>query len=372
MRIVLAYNVLDSVSGEATFFDNMASGLSSRGLDVSTCPVHQAPIRSLLGKFEYYSRYPLIRNTELALRCYQDHDIVHFLNASMSPCASRLRNKVKIATTHFTHPSYTELSPPAGPLARVAETAYCGFVSSVDAPAFRSLDRIVACSDYQRDDLIRRYGIDPKRAITIHPGVDLGYFRSLPRRDIRTRFGCGRTILFLGRLHERSKGLSFLIHAMSAIKSEGAKLIVIGDGPDREYYERLVARLDLGGKVVFLGKLGYAEKSSIQRSADLIVMPSLYEVFGTVFAEALACGVPVIAYDMPFWKGIYTGAGMKVDMGRSGALPEAIDAVLGDPSTAKRMIDSGSRVVEKHSFDNTLDSYVALYESLTLDQGRTS
>jgi glycosyltransferase involved in cell wall biosynthesis len=101
----------------------------------------------------------------------------------------------------------------------------------------------------------------------------------------------------------------------------------------------------------------------IQKSADAVVMPSLYEVYGTVFAESLSCGVPVVAFDMPFWKGLYEGAGIftKKD---DRALAQGIRKALDDKKLRADLIMKGKALAEKHDISRTIDSYLALYDEL--------
>lgn len=364
MKVALAYNVIDSVSGENTFFDNLSHALESRGMEVARVPVPQGRPSSLTGRLEYYSRFPTIPNAHAALKPYQHYDVLHMMNAALAPAAGPLRNKVKVATTHFTAASYLSHSPPANPLARAAEALYSACVSAVDSPAFRSLDMLVACSPYQRNHLIRSYSLAPERVAYIPPGIDSSYFERIPKADLHTRFGCEKAILFLGRLHERSKGLSYMIRAMGHL-APGVKLLVVGDGPDAGKYRELVRREKLGGRVEFLGRLDFYTKSVLHKSADMVAMPSLYEVYGTVFAESAACGVPVAAFDLPFWKGLYEGAGLFVKPRDHAALAEAAESILGDDALRSRLAARAARIADGHDLGRSVDAYVRLYESLS-------
>ncbi len=351
MNILLCYNSYDSVSGETTFFNNMKSALEGSGNAVQVCAVKQS-MRGLAGQFEYYSRYPLLSNASKELRQFRDYDAVHFLNAALAPAGKSIR-KPKIATAHFFADSYLELSPPLNPISKAAESAFCRYVSMLDRKTFSELDVLVACTKYQEDQLREKYSLDNVR--TIYTGVDVKHFQSVEKTNLRK--GNEKVIVYLGRLHERSKGVSYLINAMDYL--ENVRLLVIGDGPDREKYRKMAK----GKKIEFLGKLPWDEKCRIQKSADAIVMPSLYEVFGTVFAESLACEVPVVAFDLPFWKGLYDGAGVFVEKSPK-ALAEGIRLALDDEKTREKVILRGKEYMKTYDLSKTISDYLSLYREI--------
>jgi glycosyltransferase involved in cell wall biosynthesis len=350
MNILLCYNSYSSVSGETTFFNNMKTALEERGGQVQVCAVPHSG--GVLGRFEYYSRYPLLPRASSLLKKFRDYDAIHFLNGALARAGTSIR-KPRIATSHFFAESYLELSPPSNVFSRIAESAFCSYISALDRDAFRSLDALVACSNYHAERISRAYSLDDVRVI--YPGVDSDYFSSVEKKTIAS--GSDKVIVYLGRLHERSKGVSYLINAMDYL--DDVQLLVIGDGPDRERYERLAQ----GKNVKFLGKLGWEEKCRIQKSADAVVMPSLYEVFGTVFAESLACGVPVVAFDLPFWKGLYDGAGVFVEKD-SKSLAEGIRTALDDEKTRRKVISRGKEYMKTYDLSSTISNYMGLYSEI--------
>jgi glycosyltransferase involved in cell wall biosynthesis len=353
MNILLCYNSYDSVSGETTFFNNMKSALEGSGNAVQVCAVKQST-SGLAGKFGYYSRYPLLHNASKELKKFRGYDAVHFLNAALAPAGSSIKTP-KIATAHFLADSYLELSPPSGFISRAAESAFCRYVSMLDKKAFGKLEALVACTKYQEQKLRETYSLDNVR--TIYTGVDVAYFQGVEKIDLKSRYDSENVIVYLGRLHERSKGVSYLIKAMDYL--EKTKLLVIGDGPDRGYYERLAK----GKNIEFLGKLGWGEKCRIQKSADAVVMPSLYEVFGTVFAESLACEVPVVAFDLPFWKGLYDGAGIFVEKNPK-SLADGILTALQDGNTRQKAVSRGKEYMKTYDLSKTISDYLALYSEI--------
>ncbi|MCX6773698.1 MAG: glycosyltransferase family 4 protein [Candidatus Micrarchaeota archaeon] len=371
MKVLLAYNIYEGISGETTFFNNMKEKLGKMGVETRFCGVPMLPRGNIASKFEFYSRWPLLLNAYNALKPYRDYEIVHFLNSSLSQAGRFLRNEVKLATSHFTQASQHALSPPENPLYSVFDSLYSGYVDILDKTAFNSLDCLVTTSPYQADFFREHYKMQSSKLRFIPPGIDFGYFRKLPKRDLHAEYNCDHIIVYVGRLHERSKGVSYLIRAMKHLKGRSIKLLIVGDGPDKLNYIQLAKKEGIDGLVVFLGKMDFNEKSVIQRSADVAVMPSRYEVFGTVFAESLACGTPMVAFDLPFWKGLYENAGVFAKPCDEKALAEAISLVLDDPKLRKSIIAEGLRLAESYDINKVVDAYVSLYGELLENKKKT-
>jgi glycosyltransferase involved in cell wall biosynthesis len=371
MKVLLAYNAYGGFGGEITFFNNMKEKLGKRGVETEFCGVPMLPSGNIASKFEFYSRWPLLINTYNALKPHEDCEIVHFLNSALSPAGKYLKNRVKLATSHFTHSLYHRLSPPANPLYNILDSAYAGYIDLLDKSAFNSLDCIVAVGLYQEDFLKEHYGLPSSKLRFIPPGIDFGYFRKLPKKDLHAEYGCNTVIVYAGRLHERFKGVSYLIRAMKYLKGRSIKLLIIGDGPDELTYRQLAKKEGVDGLIVFLGKMDFNEKSVIQKSADISVMPSFYETFGTVFAESLACGTPMVAFEKPFWRGLYENAGVFAKPYDEKALADAISLVLDDPKLRKSITAEGLRLAESYDINKVVDAYVSLYEELLENKGKT-
>ncbi|MFO7965717.1 MAG: glycosyltransferase [Desulfobacterales bacterium] len=143
-------------------------------------------------------------------------------------------------------------------------------------------------------------GIDP----TIIPmGVDTDFFR--PKKKKKTEKELNgrweRTILFVGRLIDW-KGVDNLVRAMPLVlaKFPASRLIVVGEGLERQRLENLSRELGVAGSIDFTGGLSQNEIVDYYRMADVFVLPSIInekgetEGLGVVLLEALACGVPVV------------------------------------------------------------------------------
>lgn len=105
-----------------------------------------------------------------------------------------------------------------------------------------------------------------------------------------------KKILTVALLHPK-KGIFYLLKAISKLKKirKDFTLDIIGDGPERKKYENLSKKLGLEKFVRFHGLKTKVEIADFMRNSDFFVLPSLFETFGVVFIEAMACGLPIVA-----------------------------------------------------------------------------
>jgi UDP-glucose:(heptosyl)LPS alpha-1,3-glucosyltransferase len=169
----------------------------------------------------------------------------------------------------------------------------------VERRGFRSpaLKCVIAVSNLVRDDLVRSFGISPQRAVTLYNGVDLDRFKravsSSTSAEIRMRYGVPAAvplIVFVGNGFAR-KGLGALLEAMPGLAND-PYLIVAGNDRSRTAYERRAARLGIQRRVIFAGAVRNPEQ--FFQAADALAFPSLFEPFGNVALEAMACGIPAL------------------------------------------------------------------------------
>jgi glycogen(starch) synthase len=155
--------------------------------------------------------------------------------------------------------------------------------------------------------------------------------------------------VFAGRLVPE-KGVDTLIRAAALLKTAGASLLLVGDGPERKQLEESAARLGIGDRVRFTGFVTHDSIPSILRRADVFVLPSLSEELGSVLLEAMHSGAAIVASrtgGIPAL--VHHGRnGLLVTPGDAPELAAAIDRLLSDPVYANRLRrtalgDSGSR-----------------------------
>ncbi len=149
-----------------------------------------------------------------------------------------------------------------------------------------------AVSHSTADDLVRR-GIPRASIRVVHPGVDSG--RLTPAPGTRASVP---SFAYLGRL-KRYKGVDIVIRAFARLGRPDATLAIAGTGDHRPVLERLVASLDLGARVQFLGFISEDEKLALLRRSWAMAFASPKEGWGITNLEAAACATPVVASDSP-------------------------------------------------------------------------
>lgn len=165
-------------------------------------------------------------------------------------------------------------------------------------------DLVIPNSNYTKN-LMWRLEVSVKNVLTVKEGVDVEKFNPLVSGDeVRLQYSLEDKILLLtvARLIER-KGIRYLIEAMrhALQKHPNSVLIIVGEGPEKEYLTALAKKLGIRKNVIFVGKVSDADLPNYYASADVFVLPSIVdskgstEGLGVVLLEAMAMGKPVIA-----------------------------------------------------------------------------
>jgi glycogen synthase len=168
--------------------------------------------------------------------------------------------------------------------------------------ALEAADAVVAVSTEMRRDLLRHYSIAPERVHVIPNGVDTDTYRPVPGRARLERFGIdpGRPyVLFVGRI-SRQKGLLHLVHAIPNL-APGTQVVLCAATPDTPEFAREVeaavarARGERSTVVWIPEMVDRTTAVELYSHAAVFCCPSVYEPFGLINLEAMACEVPVVA-----------------------------------------------------------------------------
>lgn len=240
-------------------------------------------------------------------------------------------------------------------------------------------DRIVVATLAELTQLRFLYHADDRKLVTIPPGVDTSHFYPIPADEAKECIGLkpeDRMVLFVGRI-EPLKGVDTLITAMSCLDLQWLKrpvhLAIIGGEPNAKDMSAEMARLQklcddlaMGHTVVFLGKRGQDTLPYYYSAAEALVMPSLYESFGMVALEGMACGTPVIASEVG-------GLGYLVQNGETGytvpdsdpqALCEKLSILLNDASLRETMGLRAASYALDYAWDKIATQIVVVYQDL--------
>ena len=147
-------------------------------------------------------------------------------------------------------------------------------------------------------DVLRGWGVPENRLHVMRNGVDLQRFKPQPMAAARAQIGLGGAPLLLsvGHLIER-KGHDLAIGAMPALLKDhpGARLVIVGAGPERGRLEALAASLGVAARVSLVGAVPNEAMAAWYSAADALILASSREGWANVLLESMACGTPVVA-----------------------------------------------------------------------------
>jgi len=226
----------------------------------------------------------------------------------------------------------------------------------------RRCDRVLTSSRETAREIERAFRVPADRIRNVANGLDTDFF--CPGKGISRQ---NNRLLFVGNTDDPKKGVPYLLHSMAYLPDKITLRIVDDGAPVKSFAPGLVKQLGLGRRVAFTGKLSAEALREEYRSAQVAVVPSLYEGFGLPAAEAMACGTPVVttrAGALPEVVG-EDGAGVLVPPRDPQALAEGIRQVLEDPEQGEKMGRSGRERAERlFSWRRVAERTVAVYKEL--------
>jgi len=230
--------------------------------------------------------------------------------------------------------------------------------------AYRRPDHIVAVSDGLRRRLTDDLGVPPGRVSVIPNPVDLARIQAEARRPA-PEYATGDFVLGVGRL-TASKGFDLLIRAAARLSHERRpiRLVILGDGEERESLSRLVRQLGIEHLVTMPGY----EPSPwrLMSRAVAVAVPSRQEGFSNVIVEAMACGASVVATECHGPREIVSSGvnGSLVPVGDEQALRQALVELLDDPKRREHYREGALRRAQDYAVTRVGEQYVALFRDL--------
>jgi starch synthase len=261
--------------------------------------------------------------------------------------------------------------------------------SFCERTAAEAASAIIAVSAQMRDDVLAAYpSVDPDRVEVIHNGIDVDVYSPDARTDVLARIGIdpGRaSVVFVGRI-TRQKGITHLLDAAAHL-DPAAQLVLVAGAPDTaelgaEIRARVTALQADGLAVVWVeDMLARPDVVQILSHATVFVCPSIYEPFGLVNVEAMACeaavvasavgGIPEVVVDgetgalVPFTAADDALRTPADPEGFARGLAAAVNTLLADPERARRMGRAGRRrATEVFSWTSVAERTAALYHRL--------
>ena len=365
----------------------LAAGLARRGHDVTV-------LTSDLGLKSHPEVQPQLRKDEFGWRLELEGVeiiylpvVAHYRALTVNPAALKLRkmNLPRFDVVHC-YGLYDLLGPAVGYFCRGEGIPYLVEPMGMYRPIDRSLwlkavwhhtfgkaflrdaARIVATSELEERELLSA-GFSSSRVVLRYNGIDRELFSAMPSRGtFRAKWGVSPEeplVLFLSRLIPR-KGADLLIEAFAKVCGETGRLVIAGPEGEhgyRAFLEKRAKESGAGARIIFCGPLYDEEKRAALLDADVFVLPSRYENFANVAAEAMACGVPVIVSDACGISSLVEGqAGLVISLS-SGALSEALKRLIQDKHLHARFKEGCRHVSERLNWEALTEQMEMYYRS---------
>jgi len=310
-------------------------------------------------------RNPIVLKFLRVPRRFKNFDIVHIHNehafsSMIAAFAKRKQNFPLVLTNHgkLIFGRYIE--------DRI-ERVYLKYIGK---KIFELSDIIVVNSKSDKNFISSIVPKSTEKIYIFHNAIDIGFLSKRINYVTGEEFeydGSDFKILYVGALIKR-KGIEWLIKAMKIVKEEmnkKVKCILVGEGQDRNYFERLVRKYNLSKTVIFAGKISDEKLIWLYKNSNIFVLPSLSEGCSTSILEAMYIGLPVIATDIPGNRDHFKDVAILVPPKDENILADAIVKLLNDEELAKHLSIIGKNLVKsKYRWDVLAKKYNKLYEEL--------
>jgi L-malate glycosyltransferase len=235
----------------------------------------------------------------------------------------------------------------------------------------RRKDRVVGVGEAVRHALVQNEGFPDRRVGVIYNGVDPAAFngQAIDRAKVRRNIGVGRddlTIVQVARL-DHLKDHATAMRAIHRARQQlpDLRLVLVGDGPEREKIQAEIDRLAVADRVLMLGTRH--DVAELLRAADIFLLTSISEGIPVTILEAMAAGLPVVATQVGGVPEIvrHEHSGLLAPPGDDAELAKALVRLATDPGLRQRMGDFGrQRAREEFSQERMHAAYRAIYEEM--------
>lgn len=301
----------------------------------------------------------MLRHSQVIARQARHCDLVH-AHWTLSGCAALVGRVLHHKPVLVTVQGSDVFQVPKSPLG-------AWFTRSV----LNGSDQVTALSRALKDAAIRA-GTKAEKITIVPNGVNIYDFAPPHAEDRAALSGESPIILFTGSLIPR-KGVRYLLEALARLPAHlrHYRAVIIGEGPEEAALAALVATLNLGEQVEFLGFQPPAVVREWMRRARVFVLPSLEEGQGVVLLEALASGTPVVASDVDGIRDVVVPeVGYRVPPADPAALAAALERILSDDAATWQKLSHAARqrAVDVYDWDKIGVHFVEIYERLSAQE----
>ncbi len=281
---------------------------------------------------------------------YEQFDVLHFHEPWVPVLSRQILSRSQTANVATFHAKLPET---------IASRALARVITPYTKPLLRHIDLFTAVSD-AASDYVKTL---TEAEIEIVPnGIHLGHYRK-PANLQRARGP--KTILYIGRLEKR-KGVKYLLQAFQLLEEQipGVRLLIGGDGVDREKLEELSEELELKN-IEFMGYIDDQKKRELLHTTDLFCSPAIFgESFGIVLLEAMSSGLVTVAGNNPGYTAVMTGLGQlsMVDPRDTKEFAHRLNLLLSDEGLRELWKSWAKKHVRQFDYPKVARMYIDVYE----------
>ena len=313
-------------------------------LTESGVSVHVVPnnVQSKTGRIRYIKRFITQNN----------YDVVH---ANLFPVIYYCSIAKRLSGKSFPKLVMTEHSTDN-------KRRHKAFLRPLERFIYKNYDHIISISDKTQENLCGWLKLkDNSKFSVIHNGIDIDRFKSaecLNREAVITNPASDDILLLTVGSFTRQKNHLKLLEAI-ALLPDNFKLILCGEGPLKDEIIEKINSLDIVNRVDLLGFRKDIDR--IMHTADILVIPSIWEGFGLIAAEGMACGIPMAVSDVPGLSEVVGDAGIKFDPDSAESIKTAI-IEASDKTKSYELSAKGQNRVLLYDINNVVREYIEVYE----------
>jgi glycosyltransferase involved in cell wall biosynthesis len=234
-------------------------------------------------------------------------------------------------------------------------------VYEIERQGMLAADKVITVSNWTRDMVINKYGINPEKIITVHNAVEP--ISDLDKISIRKGIS-DKIVTFLGRITFQ-KGPEYFIEAAHKVlkKMDNVRFVMAGSGDMMNKMVLRAAKLGITNRFYFTGFLTGDDVYHMYSISDVYVMPSVSEPFGIAPLEAIQSNVPVIISRQSGVSEVLNHA-IKIDFWDIDAMADAIYGILNYPALSTMFRKYGKQEVDKLKWETSALNIREVYVSL--------
>ena len=241
----------------------------------------------------------------------------------------------------------------------------------LDRMALKQFDAVSAVSQTIAEKLLS-LGVRRQRITVIPNGIDVHAFDAVPFSALSAAATRKEHVIGIVARLDLQKGYECLLNAVAALRQSfpALRLVIVGEGPDREKIEQMVSRQNLSSVVTMAGR--QSDMPAVYAGIDIFVLPSLNEGLPMTLLEAMAASKPIIATRVGAVPTVITDreTGLLIEPDDAAGLTNALAQLLAEPELCRRLAQKARAHVEQHYTSSAMSrKYLAMYRDVLTRRG---